>query len=156
MKPLMLAPLSLAIACLTPGAVAHAQTTTEAAKADGKAFARDKAAAAQEAATTRPDAERVPNFGGVPGQSGYFDDPDRMSREAASQASSSTGYRTMRDSMDRRARFDPQDLDAVIARSKTLSEDPLAYTSGMAIGGSQGRCVPLPAGSGSAGRYMAT
>src|SRR5690606_34911032 len=101
-------------------------------------------------------AGRVPNFGGVPSQSDYFDDPDRMSREAASQASSSTGYRTMRDSMDRRARFAPQDLDAVIARSKTLSEDPLAYTSGMAIGGSQGRCVPLPAGTGSAGRYMAT
>lgn len=156
MKPLMLAAMSLAIASLRPGVVAHAQTTTEAAKADGKAFARDKAAAAQDAATTRPDAERVPNFGGVPSQSGYFDDPDRMSREAASQASSSTGYRTMRDSMDRRARFAPQDLDAVIARSKALSEDPLAYTSGMAIGGSQGRCVPLPSGTGSAGRYMAT
>lgn len=156
MKRFLLLPLSLACASLLPAGVAHAQTTTQAAKADGKAFGREKAADAQEAATTRPDAGRVPNFGGVPSQSDYFDDPDRMSREAASQASSSTGYRTMRDSMDRRARFAPQDLDAVIARSKTLSEDPLAYTSGMAIGGSQGRCVPLPAGTGSAGRYMAT
>jgi conjugal transfer mating pair stabilization protein TraN len=156
MKPILLVRLSLALACLPLGAAVHAQTATEAAKADGKAFARDKAAAAQEAATTAPDAGRVPNFGGVPSQSDYFDDPERMSREAASQASSSTGYRTMRDSMDRRARFAPQDLDAVIARSKTLSEDPLAYTSGMAIGGAQGRCVPLPTGGGSAGRYMAT
>jgi len=156
MKTLVLLPLSLACAWLLPAGVAHAQTTTEAAKADGKAFGREKAADAQEAATTRPDAGRVPNFGGVPSQSDYFDDPDRMSREAASQASSSTGYRTMRDSIDRRARFAPQDLDAVIARSKTLAKDPLAYTSGMAIGGSQGRCVPLPAGTGSAGRYMAT
>ncbi|NNM76394.1 conjugal transfer protein TraN [Sphingomonas sp. ID1715] len=155
MKTLLLLPM-LACACLLPAGGGHAQTTTEAAKADGKAFGREKAADAKEAATTRPDAGRVPNFGGVPSQSDYFDDPDRMSREAASQASSSTGYRTMRDSMDRRARFAPQDLDAVIARSKTLSEDPLAYTSGMAIGGSQGRCVPLPAGAGSAGRYMAT
>ena len=95
MKPLMLAAMSLAIAALTPGAVAHAQTTTEAAKADGKAFARDKAAAAQDAATTRPDAERVPNFGVVPSQSGYFDDPDRMSREAASQARSVLLMRTL-------------------------------------------------------------
>ena len=156
MKRILLLPLSLACASLLPAGVAHAQTTTEAAKAGGKAFGRETAADAQEAATTRPDAGRVPNFGGVPSQSDYFDDPDRMSREAASQASSSTGYRTMRDSRDRRARFAPQDLDAVIARSKTLSEDPLAYTSGMAIGGSQGRCVPLPAGTGSAGRYMAT
>ena len=156
MKRFLLLPLSLACACLLPGGVAHAQTTTEAAKADGKAFARDKAVAAQDAATTAPDAGRVPNFGGVPSQSDYFDDPELMSREAASQASSSTGYRTMRDSMDRRARFAPQDLDGVIARSKTLSEDPLAYTSGMAIGGAQGRCVPLPTGGGSAGLYMAT
>jgi conjugal transfer mating pair stabilization protein TraN len=156
MRRLLLVPLCLAWACLSPGGVSHAQTTTEAAKADGKAFGREKAASAQDAATTQPDAGRVPNFGGAPNQSRYFDDPDRMSREAASQASSSTGYRTMRDSMDRRARFAPQDLDAVIARSKALNEDPLAYTSGMAIGGSQGRCVPLPVGTGSAGRYMAT
>jgi conjugal transfer mating pair stabilization protein TraN len=134
----------------------HAQTTTDAAKADGKAFGRDKAASAQSAATTNPDASRIPNFGGTPSQSGYFDDPDRMSREAASQATTNTGYKAMRDSMDRRARFAPQDLDATIARSNVISDDPLAYTSGMAIGGSQGRCVPLPPASGTAARYMAT
>ena len=134
----------------------YAQTTTDAAKADGKAFGQDKAAAAQSAATTNPDASRIPNFGGTPSQSGYFDDPDRMSREAASQATTNTGYKAMRDSMDRRARFAPQDLDATIARSNVISDDPLAYTSGMAIGGSQGRCVPLPPASGTAARYMAT
>lgn len=156
MKRFLLASLSFAMACLAPGGVSHAQTTTEAARADGKAFGRDKAAGAQDAAKTRPDANRLPNFGGVPSQSDYFDDPDRMSREAASQAASNTGYRTMRESMDRRARFAPQDLDAVIARSQTISEDPLSYTSGMAVGGSQGRCVPLPPGTANAGRYMAT
>ena len=134
----------------------HAQTTTDAAKADGKAFGRDKAASAQSAATTNPNANRIPNFGGTPSQSGYFDDPDRMSREAASQTTTNTGYKAMRDSMDRRARFAPQDLDATIARSNVISDDPLAYTSGMAIGGSQGRCVPLPQASGTAARYMAT
>jgi conjugal transfer mating pair stabilization protein TraN len=134
----------------------HAQTTTDAAKADGKAFGRDKAASAQSAATTNPDASRIPNFGGTPSQSGYFDDPDRMSREAASQATTNTGYKAMRDSMDRRARFAPQDLDATTARSNVISDDPLAYTSGMAIGGSQGRCVPLPPASGTAARYKAT
>jgi conjugal transfer mating pair stabilization protein TraN len=152
----LLAALWLASGCLSLGRTSHAQSTTEAAKAEGKAFAREKAAAAQGAATTAPDAERIPNFGGVPGQSDYFDDPDRMSREAASQATSNTGYRTMRDSMERRARFAPVDLDATIARSLGVSEDPLSYTSGMAIGGTQGRCVPLPPGSGSAGRYTAT
>jgi conjugal transfer mating pair stabilization protein TraN len=78
MKRLLLPLLCLACASLSSGALA--QTTTEAAKADGKAFGRDKAADAQGAATTEPDANRIPNFGGsVPSQSGYFDDPDRMS-----------------------------------------------------------------------------
>ena len=118
MKRLLLPLLCLACACL-PTSVS-AQTTTDAAKADGKAFGRDQAAAAQSAATTDPDANRIPNFGGVPNQSGYFDDPDRMAREAASQATANTGYRTMRDSMDRRAQFAPQDLDAVVARSNVI------------------------------------
>ena len=154
MKRLLL-PL-LCLACASLPADVSAQTTTEAAKADGKAFGRDKAADAQGAATTEPDANRIPNFGSVPSQSAYFDDPDRMAREAASQATANTGYRTMRDSMDRRALFAPQDLDAVVARSNVINDDPLSYTSGMSISGSQGRCVPLPPGSGTAARYMAT
>lgn len=138
-----------------PGAAA-AQTTTDAAKADGKAFGKDLGSAAQAAATTQPTADRVPGYGGTPSQSGYFDDPKAMERQAASQASSSTGYQTMRNSMDRRARFDKVDLDATIARSKAIAEDPLSYTSGMGVSGTQGRCVPLPPSSGTAARYKAT
>jgi len=156
MNRLALAIGTMALAVLTPGTAALAQSTTEAARAEGKAFGRDKARAAQTAATTAPDTNRVPNYGGLPDEADYFDDPERMAREAASQAATHTGYRTMRNSMDRRARFAPQDLDAVITRSRLLAEDPLAWTSGMAIGGTQGRCVPLPGGSASAGRYMAT
>lgn len=154
MKRLLLPLFCLACACL-PTSVS-AQTTTDAAKADGKAFGRDQAAATQSAATTDPDANRIPNFGGVPNQSDYFEDPDRMAREAASQASANTGYRTMRNSMDRRAKFNKVDLDAAIARSKTIAEDPLSYTSGMGVSGTQGRCVPLPPASGTAARYKAT
>tara|TARA_B100001057_G_scaffold403885_1_gene416300 strand:+ start:193 stop:477 length:285 start_codon:yes stop_codon:yes gene_type:complete len=54
MKRLLLPLLCLACACL-PTSIS-AQTTTDAAKEDGKAFGRDKAAAAQSAATTAPDA----------------------------------------------------------------------------------------------------
>ena len=154
MNRILLSVLCLAGFCLSLGA--EAQSPTDAAKAEGKAFGRDKASAAQGAATTAPDESRVPNFGGVPSQSDYFGDPNRMAREAASQAPSNTGYRAMRDSMDRRARFEPQDLDAAIARSRLIGDDPLSYTSGMSIGGTQGRCVPLPPGSGTSARYMAT
>jgi conjugal transfer mating pair stabilization protein TraN len=148
--------VALALASLALAMPAYAQSTADAARADGKAFGRDKASAAQDAASTEPDANRVPGFSGTPAQSSYFDDPDRMSREAASQATSNTGYRTMRDSMDRRARFAPVDLDAAISRSKLISDDPLTYSSGMAVTGSEGRCVPLPPGSGTSARYKAT
>lgn len=153
---------SIAVLSVWLAPVAQAQNVpqdpggTEAAKADGKAFGREQAAAAQGAATTRPDASRIPNFSSNPDEARYFDDPARMEREAASQANGHSGYRAMRDSMDRRARFAPQDLDAVIARSDLINTDPLAFTSGMSVSGSQGRCVPLPPGSGGGARYMAT
>lgn len=148
-------PLALTLALAAPGA-ALAQTTTDAAKADGKAFGKEAGAAAQSAATTEPSAERVPGFSAAPSQSAYFDDPGAMARQAANQASTNSGYQTMRESIDRRARFAPADLDAVIARSKTISADPLAYTSGMGVTGTEGRCVPLPPGNGTAARYKAT
>ena len=147
--------LGLALACLL-SVPASAQTTTEAAKAEGKAFGKQLAPAAQSAATTAPDADRVPNFSAAPAQSPYFDDPDRMSGDAASQANSNPGYRTIRDSLASRAKFDAVDLDAVIARGQTISDNPLAYTSGMSVGGMQGRCVALPPAGSSAGRYSAT
>jgi conjugal transfer mating pair stabilization protein TraN len=156
----LLVSLAAFSACL--GSVAQAQIspqgagTTEAAKAEGKAFGREQAAAAQSAATTRPDADRIPNFSSAPAEASYFDDPGRIEREAASQANANTGYRTMRDSMERRARFAPEDLDAVVARSGQISGDPLAYTSGMRVSGSQGRCVPLPPAGGTGARYMTT
>ena len=98
----------------------------------------------------------MPNFGGTPAQSAYFSDPDLMAREAASQATTNGGYRTMRDSMNTRAKFDPVDLDATIARARTISADPLKLASGMSAGSTQGRCVPLPPSSGTAARYTAT
>jgi len=148
--------LILPLLALVMALPALAQSSTESAKADGKAFAREATKAAQQAASTSPDANRIPNFTGTPPQSGYFDDPDRMSREAASAATSNEAYRAVRDSMERRARFEPLDLDALVARSQTINEDPLAYTSGMSVTGTQGRCVPLPPGTSSPGTYRTT
>ena len=145
-----------ALVLLMLAAPALAQSTPNAARADGKAFGAAKAANAQAAATTKPDATRVPGYGGTPAQSGYFADPNRMVREAASQATTNSGYSAVRDSMQRRAKFNSVDLDATIARSRTISADPLTYASGMGGKGSAGRCVPLPPSTGTAARYFAT
>lgn len=133
-----------------------AQSSPDAARADGNAFGAAKAAAAKTAATTAPDATRIPGYNGTPAQSGYFADPDRMAHEAASQSNNHAGYRTVRDSLQHRARFTPVDLDATIARSRTISGDPMTYASGMGGNGTAGRCVPLPPSTSAAARYNAT
>lgn len=135
---------------------AFAQTPTAAAKAEGKAFGREKATSAQHAATTSPDAQSLPNFDTNPSQTVMYDNPDAMAPSASAQANTHEGYRAMQSSQASRARFAPVDLDATIARAQAINADPLNYTSGMAVTGTQGRCVPLPGSTASNGRYMAT
>ena len=152
-----LAHLLAAIFALTGAASIHAQTR-DAARADGKDFATELLGEARDAATTKPDAARVPNFD--PQATGVLQDlardPDQIEARGRSAATTSTPMRTIRDSMANRARFEPNEIGDVIARSLAINETPLDYTSGMAISGSQGSCVPLPPGSGAAGTYTAT
>lgn len=145
-----------ALALLALPSASPAQSGTAAARADGKAFGNAKASAAQAAATATPDATRIPNFSNAPQQSIYFATPDQMAPDAVQATATHDGYRTMQSSLNTRARFAPVDIDATIARGKTVSADPLAYTSGMSAGGTQGNCVPLPPSSASPGRYTAT
>ena len=135
-----------------------AAQTREEAKADGKAFAAEAAKKAREAATTTPDAGRIPNFdpAGARPLEELADDPGRIEGTARSAAAGHTGYRAMQDSVRNRAKFDLQMVRDVLSRSAAIGESPLDYTSGMAVTGSKGSCVPLPPGSGSAGTYTAT
>ena len=79
-----------------------------------------------------------------------------MTVDTARTAPTHDGYHTMRQSIDTRARFAPGDIAATTARAKAVSADPMTYTSGMSVSGAQGRCVPLPPGSGTPSRYTAT
>lgn len=151
-------PIKLAVAAftallLTASAAAQQQDV----KADGKAFAESLRGEAQQAAQQQPNASSVPNYdrNAVRGLETLAQDPDRIESNAAAAAGGHQGYRAMRDSLANRARFDPGEIEDVIARSLAINETPLDYTSGMAISGGQGSCVPLPPGSGSAGTYTA-
>ncbi|MDP7324741.1 MAG: conjugal transfer protein TraN [Qipengyuania citrea] len=152
-----LANLLAVFVALTSAASIHAQTRDEA-RADGKDFATELRGEARDAATTNPDAARVPNFDpqATRDLQDLARDPDQIEARARSVATTSTPMRTIRDSMANRARFEPNEIEDVIARSRAINETPLDYTSGMAISGSQGSCVPLPPGSGTAGTYTAT
>jgi conjugal transfer mating pair stabilization protein TraN len=136
---------------------ATGQTTADA-KADGKAFGNSVIDQVKSAATTAPDASRVPGFNPAATQSleDLADNPDRIGGAARSAASSNTAVRTIEDSMNNRARFSPQEIKSILARSGEISETPLDYTSGMSVSGSKGNCVPLPPGTGSVGTYVAT
>lgn len=139
----------------TPAATAQSR---EEAKAEGKAFAEDAREKAKAAATSAPDPGTLPNYDPDEARDlqTMADDPARIEAAARSSAPRHQGYRAVKDSLASRARFEPSDIEAVIARAGAVSDTPLDYTSGMAIGGSQGTCVPLPPGSGTAGIYMAT
>jgi conjugal transfer mating pair stabilization protein TraN len=132
--------------------------TREEAKADGKAFATEALGAAREVATTAPDGARIPNFDPTATRDleQLARDPDQIEARGRSAAPTSPALRAIRDSMASRAQFDPNDIDALLSRSQAINVAPLDYTSGMSIGGSQGSCVPLPPGAGSAGTYVAT
>ena len=131
---------------------------SQAARADGKEFAGALRERAQGAASTPPIEAGLPNYNpeATSALQDLADNPDSIEARAAAAASGHEGYRSVRDSVQSRARFTPAEIEAVIARAGAVSEAPLDYTSGMAIGGSQGRCVPLPPGSGAAGTYTAT
>ena len=138
----------------TGGALGQSQT--EAARADGKAFGADALGRAQDAAKTTPTGDRVPGFVGSPSQSALFDNPDAIAAQAASATSTNEGYATVRSSLDRRPRVPVADIEATIARGRTISDDPTAYVSGMSVGGGQGSCRELPPSAGAAGTYEAT
>ena len=128
----------------------------EAAKDEGKAFAQEQQARVRANASTQPDAERIPGYTSNPAEATYADNPDRIEGDARAAARSHEGLKAIKDSNARRAKFEAAEIKAVTARSKSINEDPLSFTSGMDIGGAEGRCVPLPPSPGSPGRYTAT
>ena len=128
----------------------------EAARKEGKAFANQQQGRARANASTQPDAARVPGYTSNPAEADYADNPERIEGDARAAARSHEGMKAIKDSNARRAKFEIDEIKAVTARSNSINEDPLAYTSGMEIGGAEGRCVPLPPSPGSPGRYTAT
>ena len=130
------------------------------ASADGKAFAKEQAQKARSAAMTAPDANRIQGYDANPSAIDDLaesrNDPGSLKSKARAAARVHAGYQAIDTSRQRRARFSEQDIQSALSRSTAISAAPLDYTSGMAIGGAKGRCVPLPGGSTSAGRYTAT
>nr|WP_232843195.1 conjugal transfer protein TraN [Allopontixanthobacter confluentis] len=142
-------------ACLLAVPVAAQQQD---ARTDGKTFGESLRGDAQQAAQTQRSAADIPNYdrNAVRDLERLADNPDQIEGAAATASRNHQGHRLVRDSLANRARFESDDIEAVIARSLAINEAPLDYTSGMSISGSQGECVPLPPGSGSAGTYTAT
>ena len=129
-------------------------TTQEAVKQDAKAFAKTLIPTVATDAKTQPTADSVPGYvAGNPSQTSYYQNPDALKADAASQASANQGYSFIRNSMDQRPQIPETDLDATVSRSMAIQNDPSSYVSGFSAGGSTGNCHALPPGSGSPGTY---
>ena len=128
----------------------------ETAREEGKDFANEQQGRARANASTQPNAARIPGYTPNPAEAGYADNPERIEGDARAAARSHEGLKAIKDSNARRAKFEAEEIKAVTARSKSINEDPLRFSSGMEIGGAEGRCVPLPPSPGSPGRYTAT
>ena len=133
-----------------------AASPTSAAKDDGKAFGSGLRPSAATAAKTAPTAATIPNYTASPTEQSYYGDPSTLAPAATAAAPGSTGYQSVTQSMTSRATFPKVDLDATVARGKTVASDPTAYTSGFAAAGAPGSCVPLPPGGPSGSTYEAT
>ena len=149
---------SLAAALLAINAIPAAAQSSSDAKADGKAFGAAVIGRVRDAATTAPDAARVPGFdpAATQGLEDLANNPERIEGAARSAATTNPALRAIEDSLRSRAKFAQQEIESILARSGAISETPLDYTRGMSVSGSLGNCVPLPPGMGSVGTYMAT
>nr|WP_255573933.1 conjugal transfer protein TraN [Erythrobacter sp. SCSIO 43205] len=137
---------------------APASAQQQDARSDGKAFGESLRGEAQAASQAEPSDSNLPNFDrqAVRSLERLAGVPKRIEGAARAAARNHQGHRLVRDSMANRARFESDDIEAIVARSLVINQAPLDYTSGMSISGSQGECIPLPPGSGSAGTYTAT
>jgi conjugal transfer mating pair stabilization protein TraN len=139
-----------AIVC---GSTALAQTAHD----DGKAFGELLRPRAAASAKATPTPATVPGFAtGIPAGSTYYTSPSNLVPAAAAAAPGSTGYRVVTSSVINRPKFATVDLDATVARGKTVAADPMKYVSGFGVSGSPGECVPLPPGVPSGATYEAT
>lgn len=124
---------------------------------DGKAFGallRPKAAVM---AKTTPTPTTIPGYSAAtPPEASYYTSPSSLAPAAAAAAPGSTGYQVVTTSLTTRATFPKVDLDATVARGKTVASDPMTYVSGYGVAGSPGSCVPLPPSTPSGATYEAT
>ncbi len=117
--------MAASFVCLTVSSHLAAQNR-DAAKAEGKAFAKEQIKRAQSEAKTSPDASRVPNFQSAPPQSAYADNPQGIEGDARAAARSHDGYNAVKESQARRARFDPDDIKTQQNARRTSTKIRLA------------------------------
>ena len=120
---------------------APASAQQQEARSDGKAFGESLRSEAQAASKAQPTASELPNYDreAVRNLERLADNPDQIEGAATAASRNHQGHRLVRDSMANRARFESDDIEAVIARSLAINTAPLDYTSGMSISGNLNR-----------------
>ena len=145
--------LFVAVATVLGGGVALGQTAHD----DGKAFGALLRPRAATSAKTTPTPTTIPGYSATtPPEASYYTSPSNLAPAAAAAAPGNTGYQVVTSSVTNRPKFAQVDLDATVARGKTVAADPMKYVSGFGVSGAEGACVPLPPGVPSGATYEAT
>lgn len=146
-----------ALLTLAVSAPALGQMTLDEARQQGKALGTEKRNDSTLVPSSDAQAAAVPGYSGTSLPEGsYFDDPERLESDAQSAKTSNEQYRITTDADHSRATFSNSEILATTARATTVENDPSTYLAGEEYSSSGGSCVPLPAGSGSAGYYEAS
>ena len=124
---------------------------------DGKAFGAQLRPKAAAMAKTTPTPTTIPGYSAAtPPEASYYTSPSSLAPAAAAAAPGNTGYQVVTSSVTDRTKFAKVDLDASVARGKTVAADPMTYVSGYGASGTSGSCHPLPPATASGATYEAT
>ncbi|MGI4880944.1 MAG: conjugal transfer protein TraN [Janthinobacterium lividum] len=135
------------------GGVAIGQTAHD----DGKAFGALLRPRAATNAKTTPTPSTIPGYvASTPPETSYYTSPGSLAPAAAAAAPGTTGYQVVTSSVATRAHFAPVDLDATVARGRTVAADPMTYVAGYGVAGASGSCHPLPPSTPSGATYEVT
>ncbi|WP_230771698.1 conjugal transfer protein TraN [Sphingomonas sp. Leaf4] len=101
--------------------------------------------------------DAVPGYQGTDlPESGYFDDPDRLTTDGMVRSQTDDAFGTVIDRQGTRRTFTKAEVLDATRRATMIEKTPEQFLEGEGFGGSAGSCTPLPPPAGDKGYYEAT
>lgn len=136
-----LAALALCQMAVQVDAQSSAQTTPQAANADGTTFAKNAKTTASSIPDQQVDANTVPGYQPAPdSMSNLFGSSDSALMGQAGAATSGDAWTTMLSADANRSRVDPASLKDILDKAEEINENATGSSTETGAGGGQGQC----------------